>query len=157
MDSQTSLLRHAFHLPLSLQQWSCSIGQSYKKKKNGDVNSSNSDMAAFLFHTHPHPAGLLRKENVAAHLQGTVGREGIIGQDKRVSQNFFHMSHETCIKTRSFKACFCDVSVFLARERQILGLVLSLLGSYILNSWKPENAPKTTLGFNRDHRPEHFL
>lgn len=86
MDSWTSLLRHAFHLPLSLKQCSCSIGQSYKKK-NGDVNSSNSDMAAFLFHIHPHPAGLLRKENVAAHLEGTVGREGIISQDRTVSQN----------------------------------------------------------------------
>lgn len=44
-------------------------------------------MAVFLFHAHPHPAGLLRKENVTTHLKGTVGRKNIIGQEKTMSQN----------------------------------------------------------------------
>lgn len=63
------------------------------------------------------PAGLLRKENMATHLEGTMGVEDIlVDQDKIVSQSklhrdFFHMYHEGCIQTRSFKACIYGMSV----------------------------------------------
>lgn len=57
-----------------------------------------------LLQAHPEPAGFLRKKDVAAHLEETVDREGILaGQDKTMSQPKLYRDSFTCTMKHALK------------------------------------------------------